>query len=202
MTGITTFDPSTLLHTHKGAVDIIDVPELGYAMVDGAGAPEGPTFAEALQALFAVSYGAHFYLKRRSGVDTKVLPLEALWWSVDDAERDKWRWRAMIVQPEPIDETTIAAVVDELKKKKELPGLARLRYERWMEGRCAQVLHIGPYAEEGPSIARLHEAMGAAGYRPHGRHHEIHLGDPRRAAPHKLRTLLRQRIESRTPDAH
>ena len=80
-------------------------------------------------------------------------------------------------------------------RKKDLPGLARLEYIRWAEGRCAQLLHIGPYAAEAPSIASLHEAIAEAGYRPRGRHHEIYLGDPRRSAPEKLRTIIRHPVE-------
>jgi hypothetical protein len=98
---------------------------------------------------------------------------------------------ALIMQPDPID----AAATAEAARKKDLPGLARLAYIRWAEGRCAQLLHIGPYAAEAPSIAALHEAIAEAGYRPRGRHHEIYLGDPRRSAPEKLRTIIRHPVE-------
>jgi hypothetical protein len=112
-----------------------------------------------------------------------------------DSDRDRWHWRAMIVQPSPIDAAVIASAVEDARAKKDLPALDQLRYERWEEGRCAQVLHIGPYADENPSIVRLHEGITAAGYRPRGRHHEIYLGDPRRSAPEKLRTILRHPVE-------
>ena len=99
------------------------------------------------------------------------------------------------MQPDPIDAELIAAATAEAAGKKDLPGLARLEYIRWAEGRCAQLLHIGPYAAEAPSIAALHEAIAEAGYRPRGRHHEIYLGDPRRSAPEKLRTIIRHPVE-------
>ena len=203
----------SLLKARKGTVDLVDVPEFGFAAVTGGGAPEGPEFAEALQALYAVSYGAHFRLKKQAGHAPRVMPLEALWWVDDpgqqdiitavalgqttmaDTGRDAWRWQALIMQPDPIDEELVAAVIDEARRRKPLPGLARVRYLRWAEGRCAQLLHVGPYAAEGPSIAALHEAITAAGCRPRGRHHEIYLGDPRRSAPEKLRTILRHPVE-------
>ncbi len=209
---LTTAPFESLLKVRKGAVDFVDVPEFGFATVTGSGAPDGPEVAEAVQALYAVSYGAHFRLKKQAGEAPRVMPLEALWWVEDpgqqdiitavalgqttmaDTDRDAWRWQALIMQPEPIDEVLVAAVIEEARRKKPLPGLARVRYLRWAEGRCAQLLHVGPYAAEGPSLAALHEAIAAAGLRPRGRHHEVYLGDPRRSAPEKLRTLLRHPV--------
>ena len=203
----------SLLKVRKGAVGFVDVPEFGFAVVTGIGAPGGTEFTEALQALYSVSYGAHFLLKKQSGQAPRVMPLEALWWAdspdqqdilaavalgqatMADADRDRLRWQAMIMQPDPIGADLVAAALTQAQAKKPSPGLARLRYERWAEGRCAQLLHVGPYAAEGPSIARLHQEITAAGYRPRGRHHEIYLGDPRRSAPERLRTILRHPVE-------
>ncbi len=203
----------TLLATKPGALDIVTVPEFGYVAVDGEGAPGGPAFTEALQALYPVSYGAHFILKQETGEAPRVMPLEALWW-VDDpsqqdlltavalgqatmAESDRalWRWQALILQPDPIDADVIERAISQARAKKNPPALDRLRYVRWEEGLCAQVLHVGPYADEAPSIVRLHQGLAAAGYQPRGRHHEIYLGDPRRSAPERLRTLIRHPIE-------
>jgi hypothetical protein len=101
----------------------------------------------------------------------------------------------MIMQSERIDAALIASAVKQAGAKKPLAMLDRLRYERWIEGRSAQLLHVGPYSAEGPSIVKLHEAIVAQGCRPRGRHHEIYLGDPRRSAPERLRTILRQPVE-------
>ena len=203
----------SLLKVGKGAVDIVDVPEFGFAAVTGTGEPGGAEFTGAVQALYSVSYGAHFRLKKLTGEAPRVMPLEGLWWVDDpaqqdivaavargeatmaDSERGSWRWETMIMQPEPIGAELIAAAAAKAAGKKDLPGLARLRYIRWAEGRCAQLLHIGPYAAEAPSIVRLHDAIAAVGYRPRGRHHEIYLGDPRRSAPEKLRTIIRHPVE-------
>jgi hypothetical protein len=198
-----------LYKARRGAVDIVSVPELQFVTVQGQGAPEGQEFADAVQALYSVSYGARFLVKKQHGLAQKVMPLEALWW-VDDPEqqrlvvggesgatdmsasnRDLWCWKVMIRQPEPIDGEVLAAAVEGARKKS-LPALERVAVERWEEGLCGQVLHVGPYADEGPTILQLHEGIASAGYTLTGRHHEIYVGDPRRSAPDKLRTILRQ----------
>jgi hypothetical protein len=207
----TTTTVQTLYTIRAGSAQTVDVPDLAFVLVQGTGAPESPAFAEALQALYGVSYAAHF-IERQRQVTTKVMPLEALWWTDDpeqqdliqasslghgtmaDTDRARWHWQAMIVQPEPIDADIIAEAVDVTRRKRPSSGLDRLRYEHWREGLAVQLLHVGPYANEGPSIVRLHEAITAAGYRPRGRHHEIYLGDPRRSAPERLRTILRQPV--------
>jgi hypothetical protein len=209
----TAADLAALYKVRKGSVDIVDVPECGYVSVSGIGAPGGPEFGSAVQALYAVSYGVHFIVKRQRGDAPKVMPLEAQWWVDDpdqqdivaavalgkatmaDSDRERWQWRALVAQPDPVDAAAVETDFEQVRAKKDLPVLDRLRYERWEEGRCAQVLHLGSYADEGPSIARLHAGLAAAGYRPRGRHHEIYLGDPRRGAPEKLRTILRQHVE-------
>lgn len=211
MTTATSID--ALYKVRRGALDIVDVPELGYLSVAGAGPPDGPDFAAAVQALYGVSYAAHFLLKKERGEAPKVMPLEAQWWIDDpaqrhvllavargeatmaDTDRDSWCWQAMIMQPDPVDAAVVERAVPGVRARHPGPALDRLSYLRWAEGRCAQVLHVGPYAQEGPSLVRLHQGLAAAGYRPRGRHHEIYLGDPRRSAPEKLRTILRQPVE-------
>ena len=202
-----------LYKPRKGVVAFVDVPELLCVRIDGAGDPDGPEFAAAVRALYTVSYGARFLLKKQGYEVHRVMPLEAQWWADDaqqrrivaavtagmwdaaNVDRSTWQWRAMIVQPDPIDEAAIAAATAQAERK-QLPALPRLVAERWHEGRVAQLLHVGPYAEEGPSILKLHRAITDAGLRPRGRHHEIYMGDPRRSAPERLRTILRQPVEA------
>lgn len=193
-------------------VDFIDLPELAFLSVTGRGAPRAAAFAEAVSALYTVSYSVHRLLKQQQGTAPKVRPLEALWWT-DDEDQQRlvraaaagatatmagdpatWRWQAMIAQPEPIDARLVAQALHPARAKR-VPALDSVRYIRWTEGRCAQILHVGPYGEEAPTIARLHAAIAEAGCRPRGRHHEIYLGDPRRSAPEHLRTVLRQPVE-------
>lgn len=186
----------------KGKVDFVDVPELGYLVIDGSGAPdetEGP-FQRAIQTLFKASYAVHFGVKKKNGEAPRVMPIEALWWvegpdatDFAHASPEAWRWRAQIMQPPPIDRELVTGALRQLGAK-HVPGLADLCYELWEEGRCAQTLHVGPYDAEGPAIEALHLAICDAGFHPRGRHHEIYLGDPRRSAPERLRTLIRQPV--------
>jgi hypothetical protein len=202
-----------LYKARKGKVDLVDVPEFGFVGVDGAGAPDDETFAHAIQALYSVSYGAHFLLKKVQGQAPRVMALEALWWvegseaqgmmrliaaghaSMDASDRADWRWRLMIVQLPPIGATIIEEAIIDAKAKKSIDVLDGVRFERWAEGPSAQILHVGPYATEQLSVIALHKAIADNALRPRGRHHEIYLGDPRRAEPEKLRTILRQPVE-------
>ena len=202
-----------LYRVRKGKVVLVDVLELGFLVIDGAGDPSGETFHDAVRALYSVSYGAHFALKKAMGQAPRVMDLEALWWvqgdgaqetmeriaagaaAMNESDRDQWRWRAMMMQLAPIDADMIEQAIGEAKAKRDIASLSALRYERWAEGLCAQIVHIGPYASEPASIVALHKAIAGLGSTPRGRHHEIYLGDPRTSAPEKLRTILRQPIE-------
>lgn len=202
---------AALLKTRPRAIDILDVPALPFLVVDGVGAPDGDEFAAAVQALYGVSYALHFLLKKEEGQAPSVGPLEALWWvdgdeqalveaiaagtaTAADTDRSRWHWRALISQPSGVDADLVERAIAQTRAKRPSPALDRLRFEQWAEGRCAQVLHIGPYADESSSIVRLHQGLREAGYVPRGRHHEIYLSDPRRTAPEKVRTILRQPV--------
>lgn len=190
-----------------GRVRLLSIPDHRFVMVDGSGPPGGEAFERRIPGLYGTAYGLRFALKRR-GVITKVGPLEGLWWQGDgvtdldvifarmrERERDTWRWTLLLGLP---DEATSEEIEEQLvgARKKVDPEIASmLRVEPFEEGDVAQVLHVGPYDEERPSIDRLHAAIAAAGFRPYGRHHEIYLGDPRRVAPERLRTILRHPIE-------
>ena len=210
-----TGDPSidALYTVRKGTVEFVDVPELAFLVIDGRGAPDGGAFHDAIQALYSVSYGAHFALKKATGDAPRVMALEALWWvegadaqatmervaageaSMDESDREQWHWRAMIMQLAPIDVSVVGAAILVAMAKKDIAVLSALRYEHWAEGESAQIMHIGPYATEPASIVALHRAITGHGSTPRGRHHEIYLGDPRTSAPKTLRTILRQPIK-------
>ena len=195
------------LFAARVAPALIDVPALPYLMVDGAGAPGGGDFAGAVAALYATAYAIKFAIKTAgSGPDFGVPPLEALWWSADGrpvdpaARPDAVRWRAMVMQSDFVAahhvDAGIATARAKLAKKKAPanPALERIVLERLDEGRAAQLLHVGPYAEEGPAIERLHAFIAGQGLAPRGRHHEVYLNDPARTAPEKLKTILRQPV--------
>ncbi len=175
----------------------VEVPAFRFLMVDGVGDPNTvPAYAEAVEALFTVSYTAKFAVKKSQSVDYGVMPLEGLWWADDLAafaanDRAQWRWTMMIMQPSFATDAAIESAIAEVKRKKALPGVGRLRLETFAEGSCAQVLHIGPFSDEGPTIARVHEFIDARTAR-RGKHHEIYLSDIRRADPAKWKTIVRQ----------
>ncbi|HHX44286.1 MAG TPA: hypothetical protein GX714_09920 [Chloroflexi bacterium] len=182
------------------AIAIVDVPPMRFLMVDGAGNPNtSPAFQDATQALYGVAYAIKFAIKRQEGIDWTVLPLEGLWWAEDmsaytGGAKDDWLWRLMIMQPEPVTEAHVSHAVEEVRRKKGFAALENLRFETYHEGLAAQVMHIGPYDSEAPTVARLHAFIRDQGYALRGLHHEIYIGDPRRTAPDKLRTVLRQPI--------
>lgn len=179
------------------AVVEVDVPRLRFLMVDGQGDPDTtPAYTEAVEALFSVSYTARFMLKRAAGVDYAVMPLEGLWWADDHAafatdDRALWRWTLMILQPDFVEDAVVDAAVAQVRDRKRLPAVERLRLQSFAEGRCAQVLHVGPFSEEGPTIERVHAFVAERGQLA-GRHHEIYLSDIRRADPARWRTVIRQ----------
>ncbi|MGZ5454709.1 MAG: GyrI-like domain-containing protein [Candidatus Aminicenantales bacterium] len=179
---------------------IIDVPALKTLMVDGTGDPNGPAFQEAVGSLYSVAYTLKFTFKKEKAIDYPVMALEGLWCADDpsvfvNGKRDAWRWTIFIVLPDVVTRKDVAEAVAAVKKKAKFPRFPEVRFEKFAEGQAAQVMHIGPYAAEGPTIERLHKFIAAEGYRLRGRHHEIYFGDPRRSAPEKLKTLIRQPVE-------
>lgn len=180
------------------AVAEVQVPAFTFLMIDGKGDPNvSQSYAEAVEALFAVSYAAKFMVKKGpSKQDYAVMPLEGLWWAEDmtafqSGDRAHWQWTLMIMQPEFVTQAALRTAMAETAARKQLPGIARLRIERFKEGRCAQMLHIGPFSAEGPTIERVHAYIDAHGRR-RGKHHEIYLTDIRRAQPARWKTVIRQ----------
>ena len=179
---------------------IIDVPVLNTLTVDGAGDPNSPAFQEAVGSLYSVAYTLKFAYKKEKAVDYPVMALEGLWCAEDLAafasgRRDEWKWTIFIVVPDVVTRKDVAEAIAAVKKKAKFPRFPEVRFEKFAEGKAAQVMHIGPYAEEAPTIERLHRFIAGRGYRLRGRHHEIYFGDPRRAAPEKLKTIIRQPVE-------
>ena len=177
----------------------VTVPAMNFLMTDGAGDPNtSERFREAVQALYGASYTLKFMLKKRkSSPDYSVGPLEALWWSpsgkdLDLADKNSWKWTVMIMQPDFITGEDVVRALEEVKAKKGDAGVKALRFEKFEEGLSAQVMHIGPYAAEAPTIERLHGYIREAGRRRRGKHHEIYIGDPRRVAPERMKTVIRQ----------
>lgn len=175
----------------------VEVPVFNYLMIDGKGDPNmSPEYAQAVEALFSVSYTAKFMVKKGvQGLDYAVMPLEGLWWADDMSafvanDKSQWQWTMMIMQPSFVEKKVIDAAIAEVRKKKNLPNIDKLHFETFSEGRCAQILHIGPFSEEGPTIRLVHAFIDARTGRT-GKHHEIYLSDIRRADPRKWKTIIR-----------
>lgn len=190
---------SALYNPSKAKVALIEVPGMNFLMIDGKGDPNTTrSYAEAIEALYSVSYTLKFMVKRgEMAIDYGVMPLESLWWvedmtQFDPNKKDDWLWTAMIMQPEFIAPTMVAEAVEQVRLKKNPKALPKLRFEAFNEGKAAQIMHIGPFSEEGPTIEKVHAFIAANGFKLSGKHHEIYLSDIRRAAPEKWKTVVRQ----------
>ena len=138
-----------------------------------------------------------FIIKKAKRIDYAVMPLEGLWW-LDDMSRfsvgnkNEWKWTSMIMQPEYVTKEIVNKSLDQTQKKKNLPSLSKIRFESFDEGSSAQIMHIGPFSAEGPTIERIHKFIKKQDHKLSGKHHEIYLSDPRKSAPEKMKTVLRQ----------
>lgn len=184
----------------------ITFPKLQFLSISGKGDPGGAVYARALGALYPLAYGIKF-AQKAEGADFVVPPQQSQWWADDprafvQAQRDQWRWSAMIRMPDAVTQADLdaareAAQVKLAKKGVDHSALSEVTLISLAEGDCLQTLHVGPYSDEAPVLAHLHDVvMPDASLTFNGHHHEIYLGDPRRVAPEKLRTILRQPVKS------
>lgn len=180
---------------------VVVVPKMNFIMIDGKGDPNtSQEYIDATETLYPVAYAIKFISKIKYGNDFGVMPLEGLWWtqnmadfSVDD--KSNWLWTAMIMQPNIVTEDIFNQAVLQVKQKKSLKSIDKLRFAAYYEGRAAQIMYVGPYSDEGPTIQDLHKFIkeqGGALTDSNKHHHEIYLGDPRRTVPEKLKTIIRQ----------
>ena len=192
-------------------IELVQVPRLQFAMIDGdieKGSEPGnsPSFQEATQALYGISYTLKFMLKKRKtdAIDYPVMALEGLWWVEDGifdiTVKDNWFYTLMIMQPDVITKEIFDEGLEQVRKKRgDSPALSKLCLMDFEEGLCMQTAHIGPYATEPATVERMKAFAQENGYRDcvglGGKHHEIYLGDPRKANPAKLKTVLRHPIE-------
>ena len=186
-------------------IEIVDVPEFQFVMIDGALEPgtapaTSPAFQEAIGALYGAAYTLKFAskLRQEGPIDYPVMALEGLWTvpagEIDVTRPEGWAWTLMILHPDHITAEMLAEALRKLEVKRPSPALALLRLERFREGLCIQTMHVGPYADEPQTLARMQSFALENGLTYRGRHHEIYLGDPRLAAPEKLKTVLRQPV--------
>lgn len=180
----------------------VDMPPMNFLFVDGEGDPNlSEAYSAAVEALFALSYSIKFAARNRTpAIDYGVMPLEGLWWADDMStfsgnNKADWKWTMMIMQPAFVSSAMVEEARAETKRKKQHAALTDVRFESFTEGVCAQILHIGPFSQEGPTIRRLHQFIANSGQELAGKHHEIYLTDVRRADPQKWKTILRQPVQ-------
>jgi hypothetical protein len=177
----------------------VDVPTMSFLMIDGEGDPNtAPAYSEAIEALYALSYTLKFAAKKGAlAIDYGVMPLECLWWADDmssfaTGDKSRWKWTAMIMQPDFITWELVEEATAGVRKKKNPVALPLVRFEAFSEGGAAQIMHIGPFSDEGPTIQKVHDFIERSGSDRFGKHHEIYLSDIRRALPEKWKTIVRQ----------
>ncbi len=191
-----------LYNPPKNKFTVVDVPAMNFLMIDGEGDPNtSKDFQAAMEALYSMSYTLKFALKfgKYGGkkYDYSVMAPEGLWW-VDDMTqfsteaKGMWKWTVMIMQPDFITRSMFTAARKEVAEKRNPAALSKVRFAKYKEGSSAQIMYIGKFADEGPTIQRLHEFIKESGHQLRGKHHEIYMSDPRRTAPEKLKTVIRQ----------
>ncbi|HUV55240.1 MAG TPA: GyrI-like domain-containing protein [Candidatus Krumholzibacteriaceae bacterium] len=187
-------------YTAKRKPEMIDAPEGMFLTILGKGDPNGEEYQQAMMALYGVSYTLKFSQKAE-GRDYNVMHLEGLWWVDggvfdlnDPAPREQWRWKSMIRQPDFVTGEMVEEIRPSVREKRGAM-VDQVKLESFHEGLCGQVMHVGPYSEEGPTIQLLHDYITEQGYRMRGDHHEIYMSDPRRSKPEKLKTIIRHPIE-------
>ena len=196
-----------LKHLYKPSekeVVVVNVPSMNFIMIDGIGNPNiSQEYKEAVETLYAVSYALKFMIKKgETAIDYGVMPLEGLWW-VDDMtkfsmeNKDVWKWTSIIMQPKYVTIDLFEQAVEQVKKKKNPPVISKLRFESFSEGLSVQIMHIGPFSAEGPTIEKIHIFAKENDYELRGKHHEIYLNDPRKISPEKMKTIIRQPIQKR-----
>lgn len=188
------------LYTAPDAPVLVDVPPLTYLMIDGQGDPNtAPIYSESVGTLYKLAYAIRFLMRDEYDLDFGVMPLEGLWWVADMNEfsysdKSNWYWTMLIMQPPAVTAEIVDAAREKVAKKHNPPLLPQVRLGELVEGRSAQVMHHGPYADEKPTIDRLHAFIASQSLSPHLKHHEIYLKDPTRCAPEKLLTILRHPV--------
>lgn len=189
------------LYVPTDEVVLVEVPELRYVTIGGSGEPTASKeFSGACKALHYLSFALMFTLReRRPDLNYAVMPVEALFWQAEPGDvppdtDEAWNWTAMVMVPDLLTEPFVKEVIADVVLSKKARAVERVKLTSYTEGAAVQVLHKGPFTDEGRSAGRLQEFMSAGGYRGAGPHHEIYLTDPQRVLPHRMRTILRQPV--------
>jgi hypothetical protein len=188
---------SALYKPSASAPVIVEVPPLRFLMIDGVGGVGRTEFQASMSALYGLAYPVKFSARKRLAVSYPVMPSEGLYWDEEGgpgtapSSPDGTAWRLMIMLPDAVSAEFVDEVRAKVAAKKNVPRLDELRVQTFSEGTCVQVLHVGPYAEEALTVARLLSFARGHGFESAGSRHEIYLSDPVRTAPARIKTVLR-----------
>ena len=186
-------------YTAKISPQVSEFPKLLYLTIEGKGEPAGKAFTEAVQALYPLAYGIKGLCKKE-GKDFAVAKLECLWWVKSskpelEVSRAEWYWKLLIRLPDFITSDIVDEAKRDVMKKKGIELVKEIKFEKITEGKCIQVLHIGPYSTEPETIKEMKKIMKENDLTENGYHHEIYLSDPRKTPPQKMKTILRQPVK-------
>jgi len=188
-------------YTAKTTPQIVELEEGLFLAIKGRGAPASEEYQKRISALYSLAYAVKMHMKRE-GRDFAVPPLEGLWWvergkNPLEVPRDEWYYKLLIRLPEFVTGDTVERMKEEVVRKKKLELVREVTLERMGEGKCVQILHVGPYSTESESVAKMRKLMEEEGLVENGFHHEIYLSDPRRVPEEKLKTILRQPVKEK-----
>lgn len=183
----------------KTSPEIVEFDEIPFLTVEGQGEPAGEAFIKAVEALYPLAYGIKNICKKQ-GKDFVVPKLEGLWWVESDkpaleVPRGEWRWKLLIRMPDFVNPEVVEKARGEVFKKEGMELLKEIRFEKIKEGKCVQMLHVGPYSTEPETLAKMEKFMEQKNLVRNGPHHEIYLSDPRKVVPEKMKTILRQPVK-------
>ncbi len=182
--------------------EIVEFNKISYLAIEGKGEPGGEEFQSKLEALYPLAYGVKKICKR-DGKDFSVPKLEGLWWVDSDkpyreVPRKEWQWKLLIRMPDFVTQEIVEMAGEDVFKKRGIELIKRVRFERINEGKCIQVLHVGPYSTEPETLVKIRKFMSERNLVVNGSHHEIYLSDPRRVDEKRLKTILRQPVKEKT----
>lgn len=174
---------------------LLDVPPVTCLAITGQGEPAGESFNNKIEVLYSLAYG----VKKLSKLQTRdftVPPMGGLWWfngskSVLEVDPGEWNWKLLIHLPDFVKPKTVEEARTEVLKKKKLHLVKEIVFEKFEEGKSIQILHIGPYSAEEPTVEKIRELMKKQNLKQNGHHHEIYISDPKKVSPEKLRTIIR-----------
>jgi len=193
------------LYLPKNKPEVINIPEFKFITIEGEGSPADSVFSDYIGALYSLAYTIKMMPKKmdtqpKGYFDFTVYPLEGVW-DINDKAKANFKgrinkedlvYKLMIRQPDFVSENYYSEMLEVAKEKKKNPLLEQINFERLSEGRCVQMLHLGPFEDLTASFEIMEDfAKSEEVVRLSKMHREIYLSDPRKVAPEKLKTVLR-----------